>query len=383
MSATQTLPPLPRLDAITGLRWWAAFAVFFFHVRNLIPLPGPLAALALFGNYGVTFFFVLSGFVLTWSWRAQIDKPTFYWRRFARIYPLHIVTLVLAVPVFYSFSADPQPAWVKPLNWGALLLCVFLLQGWFRDPAILFAGNPASWTLTVEAFFYSLHPFVIAVLRRLTRTGAIIAAVGVVVFAFAVKIALVADPSGWVSFVPMPVMRLNEFVLGMCLAWAVREGWRPRIPLLVPVGLLVGWFGFLVATGHYRDFRSAYTFVAPYASEVATALLALLIVSVATLEMRGRVRWMRVRPMVALGEWSYAFYLIHSTIIYLVLRLIDPVQGGWTSVAWFVGTLAVAIVAAWALHVGVERPMEKRLRAWQSQRHAARLQARMQPDGAR
>ena len=66
-----------------------------------------------------------------------------------------------------------------------------------------------------------------------------------------------------------------------------------------------------------------------------------------------------------------------------VLRLIDPVQGGWTSVAWLVGTLAVAIVAAWALHVGVERPMEKRLRAWQSQRHAARLQARMQPDGAR
>lgn len=97
---------MQRLDAITGLRWWAAFAVFLFHVRNIVPLPGPVAEVAQFGYLGVAFFFVLSGFVLTWSWRPDVDKRTFYWRRFARIYPLNVVTLLLAIPVFYSFAPD-------------------------------------------------------------------------------------------------------------------------------------------------------------------------------------------------------------------------------------------------------------------------------------
>lgn len=97
-----------RLDAITALRWWAALAVFLFHVRNIVPLPGAVAEFARFGYLGVAFFFVLSGFVLTWSWRPTVDKRTFYWRRFARVYPLNVVTLLLAIPVFYSFNPNPR-----------------------------------------------------------------------------------------------------------------------------------------------------------------------------------------------------------------------------------------------------------------------------------
>src|SRR5689334_18293101 len=140
------------------------------------PVPPPVARVLQFGDYGVAFFFVLSGFVLTWSMRPGVARRTFYWRRFARIYPLHIVTLLLAVPVFYSFTADTSQWWVKPLDLGVLLLSVLLLQGWWRDPAILFSGNPAAWTLTAEAFFYALHPFVSRPLARLGRTGALRAA---------------------------------------------------------------------------------------------------------------------------------------------------------------------------------------------------------------
>jgi peptidoglycan/LPS O-acetylase OafA/YrhL len=368
MTSSETYPTLPRLDAITGLRWWAAFGVFFFHIRNLIPLPGPLAALAPLGNYGVTFFFVLSGFVLTWSWRAQTDKRTFYWRRFARIYPLSLVTLVMALPVFYTFDPASAPEWVKPVNVGVLLLCLVLLQGWSRNPDILFAGNPAAWTLTVEAFFYTMHPFVTMVLRRLSLIGALIAAGGVVVFAVTTRVAVIAFPDSWLTLVPWPVMRLNEFVLGMCVAWAFRKGWVPRIPLAVPLGLLLVWFAIIVLSPRVPDLVGVYQFMAPYGNEVATVLLALLIVSVASLDMRGRTRLMRIRPIVALGEWSYAFYLIHATFIYAVIRLWGTQPGGWAGVPWFVGLLALSIVVAWFLHVSVERPMERRLRAWQTER---------------
>lgn len=368
MTSAQNDPTLPRLDAITGLRWWAAFGVFFFHIKNLIPLPGPLALLAPLGNYGVTFFFVLSGFVLTWSWRAQTDKSTFYWRRFARIYPLSLVTLLMALPVFYTFDPASAPDWVKPVNVGILLLCVLLLQGWSRNPDILFAGNPAAWTLTVEAFFYALHPFVTMVLRRLSLIGALVAAAAVVAFAVSTRVALLAFPDSWLTQVPWPVMRLNEFVLGMCLAWAFRKGWIPRIPLVVPLGLLLVWFAIIVLSPRVPDLVGVYQFMAPYGNEVATVLLALLIVTVASIEMRGRARLMRVRPIVALGEWSYAFYLVHATFIYGALRLFGPQSGGWSGVLWFAGVLGVSIVVAWLLHVGVERPVEKRLRDWQTER---------------
>ncbi|MCH6231346.1 acyltransferase [Microbacterium sp. CFH 31415] len=366
---------LGRLDAITGLRWWAAFAVFLFHINNLVPLPLPIAEIAKFGYLGVAFFFVLSGFVLTWSWRPEVDKRTFYWRRFSRVYPLHVVTLLLAIPVFYSFAPDPEQTWVKPFDIALLVLCLFLLQGWSRDPVILFAGNPASWTLTAEAFFYALHPFITLVVRRLTLVGALAAAGGVVAFAFATRGWIALDPGGMVGALPWPVLRLNEFVLGMCLAWAFRKGWLPRIPLIVPVALIGAWLVTLAILPDRPETLAAYGAVAPYTNEIATALCALLIVSVASLDMRGRSRIMSSRPLVALGEWSFAFYLIHATFIYVARDLFGRQPGGWTGLLWVAGMLALSIVAAWALHVLVEAPVERRLRRWQNRRRDERTVA--------
>jgi peptidoglycan/LPS O-acetylase OafA/YrhL len=363
---------MPRLDAITGLRWWAAFAVFLFHVRNIVPLPLPVAEFARFGYLGVAFFFVLSGFVLTWSWRPAVDKRTFYWRRFARIYPLHIVTLLIAIPVFYSFAPDPAQTWVKPFDVAILALSFVLLQGWSRDPVILFSGNPAAWTLTAEAFFYALHPFITLVVKRLTMIGALLAAAGVIAFAFGTRGYIALNPGGIIADLPWPVLRLNEFVLGMCLAWAFRKGWLPRIPLIIPVVLLGAWFVALALLPDQPETLELYGAVAPYTNEVATALCALLIVSVASLDIRGKAKIMSWRPIVALGEWSFAFYLIHATFIYIALNLFGGQPGGWIGLAWVAGLLGVSIVAAWLLHAYVEAPAERILRRWQNRRREAR-----------
>lgn len=371
-----SLPRMPRLDAITGLRWWAAFAVFVYHFPNLAPLPDELALFSPFGNLGVTFFFVLSGFVLTWSWRAATSRRTFYWRRFARIYPLHIVTLLCAIPVFYSFNPDPAQTWVKPFDFGVLLLCVLLLQGWSRDPAILFAGNPASWTLTSEAFFYALHPFFTLAIRRVAVRGALIAAAAVVAFAAATRVLIVAQPESWVAGLPWPVLRLNEFALGVCLAWAFRRGWRPRIPLWVPVLLISGWLAALALLPLAPETAPVYGAVAPYVSEVTAALCAMLIVSTAAADLAGRTRIARARPIVVLGEWSYAFYLIHATLIYGARELFGYQPGGWTGVVWFAALLVASLAAAAGLHIWIERPAERRLRAWDDTRRKARAPER-------
>src|SRR3954470_17084064 len=77
------------LPSLTGLRWVAALLVFAFHSAGYGVLTTSWWHLTRFGFIGVSFFFVLSGVVLTWSSRPGQTSRQFYWRRFARIYPSH------------------------------------------------------------------------------------------------------------------------------------------------------------------------------------------------------------------------------------------------------------------------------------------------------
>ena len=379
VSAIVSSARTPRLDSLTSLRWWAALAVFFFHIRNLVPLPAPIGEIARYGNFGVAFFFILSGFVLTWSWRPTVGIGTFYWRRFARIYPLHIVTLLIAIPVFYSLSPDPAQTWVKPLDVAVLVLCVLLLQGWSRDPAVLFAGNPAAWTLTAEMFFYAAHPFLSRVLRVLSSRAALWSAVGVLALSVGARTLMVVDPTGWLAGLPWPILRINEFIIGMCLAWAIRLGWRPRVPVWVPVALLAAFLLGLQVLQRVPQLDFVLDIATSYVSEIMTALFALLICAFASADLAERTRVSRHRILVLLGEWSYAFYLIHATLIYIVLGAIGP-QHGVVGAVWIIVLLAASVLLAWGLHALVERPVESRLRRWQNE-FVARRSARTSSAG--
>lgn len=347
--------------------------VFFYHMRVFAPLPGPITAVFDYGYLGVTFFFVLSGFVLTWSARPHVPTSTFYWRRFARIWPLHIVALAIAIPVFYTLSEIPEGSFLKPLDVGILLLSVVLLQGWSSNPAILFSGNPAAWTLTVEALFYALHPWISRFLIPLARYGALIVA-GITLFvAFGYRVGMVLWPDSGLALVPLPVQRVPEFVLGMALAWAMRNGWRPRIHPLTGIGAMVGVIcGLALISNGFLDSLPALRYVPAFTNELFTVACALAIVALASWSLRGKKSLFESELQVKLGEWSFAFYLIHATFIYLALRIFGPQTPSWSNLGWLVVILAIDVVAAWALHSFLERPVEKRMRKWKDVKDQAR-----------
>ena len=81
-----------ELPLLTSLRAFAALTVFVFHLP--VHVPGQKL-----GYVGVAFFYVLSGFILTWSYQKGVTGRVFFGRRFARIYPSHLV-LWLVVLVF-------------------------------------------------------------------------------------------------------------------------------------------------------------------------------------------------------------------------------------------------------------------------------------------
>lgn len=356
-----------RLDSLTGLRWWAAFAVFCYHMMNFAPVPG-LGALARFGNHGVAFFFVLSGFVLTWS--AGVSGTTvanFYWRRFARIYPAHVVALLVAIPVFYSVppaTPDPDQFWVKPLAIAPLLLSLVLLQSWFRAPSILFSGNPAAWTLGVEAFFYALHPWLSRLLARVSRRGALLALVAVTAVVMLHRVAVVRDSSGVLAGLPGPVARLEEFVMGMVVARLVQLGagrWiRPWMGYAA-IAVFLTW-SVLVRRHGWVDTWSVWA--RDLELQVLAVLFALTILGIANNDLAQRRSWLRHRVLVTLGTWSFAFYLVHATVMYAVGGAIGLQPEAMENLLWYPVLLALALAAAWALHRFVEHPVERRLRHW-------------------
>lgn len=359
---------MPRADSLTGLRWWAAFGVFCYHMANLAPLP--VQAVFDYGNFGVTFFFVLSGFVLTWAWSPTTPATTFWWRRVARIYPAHLVALLLAIPVFYSTAPDPDQWWVKPFG-AVLLLSIPLLQGWSRDPAVLFSGNPAAWTLTCEMFFYALHPALQRPLRAMRTRGALLLAGATIVVALAYRLASMGSPgSWWSSGMPWPVVRLSEFFLGMCLAWAVRSGWRPRLRPWVGYAVALALVGLLLACRTPAAPHSIARWINGSANELAIIVCALMITLVAVSDLAGRPSVLRSRLLVALGNASYAFYLVHATVLYALLALVGHQSTGWTNLGWYALTFAVSLALALALHHGVEAPVERRMRRWWDTRRA-------------
>jgi peptidoglycan/LPS O-acetylase OafA/YrhL len=105
------------------------------------------------------------------------------------------------------------------------------------------------------------------------------------------------------------------------------------------------------------------TIIGLYQREVLTLLYGFLILAVASRDTRGGRSLLSSKPLVALGQWSYAFYLIHATILYAIKEY-HGVAGprGWSNLTWYAGVLIISIFASWLLYKFVERPMERKLR---------------------
>jgi peptidoglycan/LPS O-acetylase OafA/YrhL len=340
-------PARPRIDSLTGLRAVAAFGVFLTHAHESFFGDGPAAWVMLHfgspGYTGVTFFFILSGFVLTWSHRRGDRPSAFYRRRFSRIAPAYWVTLLAGIALT---SYLHRSRGVAPLLES--LPSIVGIQAWFPERQIYFGGNAVGWTLSCEAFFYALFPALVLLLPR-RGDHRIVAIAVLIVFTAAPTLMWIpfGHPPEWINI--LPLQRVTEFALGMLIAASLGSGWRPFIGYRAAVLLALTGY---VAVGFVEY---AYLFVAiPYA---------LLIAAAASRDLSGRGTPMGRSLFRRLGEWSFAFYLVHQ----LVVRVISPLVNRLGDSLLFAilgacAALAVALLAALALYYGVEVPLERLLR---------------------
>lgn len=339
-----------RLDSLTGLRFFAALVVLAFHFDIIFFARSPSLRTApkLFdqGTVGVSFFFILSGFVLAWSHRAQDSPASFFRRRLARIGPLQVATwaIMLAVVTYRA----PWPGTRRAL------VSLVLLDPWSSHWTTNLAVNAPAWSLGCELFFYLLFPLLFAGLSRArpaARRG-----LALVCVAAPALIALAVGAGGgptavtrWLQYF-FPPTRLLEFVLGMVLALEMSEGRLPRIGLLPATAVAV------IAYVGDGQLSAAWQPVA-----VTVVPFALLIVAAAQADVAGRTSVFRLRPLVALGVWSFALYMGHLTVLDLMSDQLHQLGRGGTVVVG-AAYLGLSIAFAWFLHAVVERPLEGRLR---------------------
>src|SRR6187431_2133619 len=166
----------PELLALTSVRAFAALEVVLLHTlfelggNEARAIPATIAQLLTRGDFAVSFFFVLSGFILAYTYCDDKNElkttPWTFWRaRFARIYPLYFLGFLMdgprVIPLFVGSAASLAGAVAKIGVAGLAYLT--LLQAW--HPRVTYTWNTPGWTLSVEAFFYAVFPLLLRVTK--------------------------------------------------------------------------------------------------------------------------------------------------------------------------------------------------------------------------
>ncbi|MDQ1473943.1 MAG: hypothetical protein QOJ99_5423 [Bryobacterales bacterium] len=345
------------LPALTGLRFFLALWVIVHHIAGRgmmleawtksLPIAGQSL---IFGGYlAVQTFFVLSGFVLarsytrsTWG-RGELVK--YAAARFARIYPVYVLSLVIVSP--FIFDSMMRPTRTSSVKAGLLFNYAFVLQGWTGNLGV--GWNTPAWTLSCEFFFYLFFPLLFIWLRDASkRTLAVVLAAALVA---PVLLAHAGVPWTW-----KPVHHLADFAAGIATARLFgiidvsfmrgRGAWL-YLPALLFGGLLIinPW----VMEGTYGD--------------VNTGLRALNVLALLGLGLGSGLaaRLLSMRLPEYLGKASYSMYILHVPVLwwYSKWAMYQTMMPRLMAAALY---LAIVIAVATLSFELVEKPVNRWIR---------------------
>lgn len=357
-----------ELLGLTGIRFYAAIFVYLSHVVGTIPGMQAIGGSFLLFNAGVvavSFFFVLSGFILTYNYADLFRNKVsvsgykrFVWDRLTKIYPVHLLAMLLVMPIALL---SPN----LPLDWRAIPFHVLLLQCWWpsSSPAFIEYLNVPSWSISCEWFFYVLAPMAIFfVLGNGRRWVPVVVAMG---YACALGWFLWDSESDYsrLYFVSwFAPSRFVEFLAGVFLARMFLASSSPKLAgvsiSLQAVGVLL-----IIAGAIYRQ-SSAWPLWGGLLYVPGSVLLVL-----GLAYGRGVFVAHLSRPWLnRLGVASFSLYMIHAPLIRAVKGVC--LYLGWEVRSWpefwavvFVMLVFVQITAL-AVCYSYELPLQKRLRTY-------------------
>jgi peptidoglycan/LPS O-acetylase OafA/YrhL len=272
----------PVILPLTSIRFFAAFAVIIFHYdRKFEIFPNGLSN---FGYEAVTFFFILSGFILTYTHGRQdglnVSNRKFGVSRLARIAPAYFLALIVALPVKNASSE--------------MILVVPMLQAWWPPAALLW--NAPAWSLSNEMFFYAMYPAIWWAMSRLPQLAVLFLASALVDLAALFRATDGISPH-FASY--FPLLNLPQFILGAALGKQFIER-----------GRLAYSNALFAATALSLGFTIVYRPSAVLDGGALCLIFGAMVYSLAGVD--GKVKAaLSFPPLVVLGEAAYAIYILH------------------------------------------------------------------------
>lgn len=356
-----------RIDSLTSLRFCAAAAVLVHHMDFLSKSPSPEVRMV-FGWFfegfaGVQFFYILSGFVIAFSFGSK-SFGDFMFFRAARLFPIHWLTLLVATYLYGSLAVHDWESWMRFLTNGALL------QSFVPDTTFYFNFNAVSWSISTEMFFYAAFCLFVPL-----STRAILFAWALLLLVIVINV-LNADMgntfTGWLLYIN-PVFRFIDFLTGVLLYRLFIA--RPltisyRAATLAEIGSIGLMLLFVVIAMVWQvpiQWRWDIYYIPPITVMIFVFA-----------HDRGLVSQMlSSRLLVLLGDASFALYMVHQMLIAMSPwtphpESIQSLRGmAQATVFLLVGAVILSIV----IHTCFEKPINNLLRRWWISRKTTRIAA--------
>ncbi|MFM7006477.1 MAG: acyltransferase family protein [Flavobacteriales bacterium] len=345
-----------QLQQITFTRFLAAISIVFLHF-GLFTWPMNSSILSPFGGdliAAMSYFFILSGFVLVISVAKNqqlpisINSKQFWWRRAARIVPLYLLALLFCFALFFRY--DPS----IPLKWQtqSWYHAFFFLQSWKYKMAL--DVNYPSWSLSVEAFFYFIFPWLYWNLKDLSNKKLLWISVIAWLLNYYIFLSLKEEnaPSNLLHF--FPLLHVATFLTGVCFGilfvrnyqW-LKEKAKKYIQIAAIISSLVILYTAYKNFAFHEDQHNG--LLSPY--------YLLVIFSLALTE--GKIGTiLSSKFMVFLGSMSYALYILQFPV-YVVCQKYLPWFNEQKPETIFFPYLLILLTVASISYFLIEKPARK------------------------
>ena len=379
MVADQSSSKPSAIHSLTGMRFFAALIVVVVHSTQAatgMGMWGPFATNA------VTFFFVLSGFILTYVYHERIWKigaMKFYVARFARVWPLHVacIALMAAVTLYVSGSGL-----LHQKDWAQIGTHFALLQSWVPIEGWAMRYNGPAWSISTELGFYLLFPLLLLIAKRgfgkLVLTCLAISILSVIVLQLAVNSGSMLWPLAVEISYINPLVRCFDFAAGMWVASIfihrkqrssldsapieaapIRSVFKDTVYEVLALSLLAFLF-YQINYGFIQNYIAGFEFVVcrSWLIRGGGTMPGFLAVIWVFSWSNGIINRFLSRPLVVyLGEISFALYLVQMAVLALMGAKLDTAN---LPVFYFVFlAVALCIGISMLLFALVEMPIRQ------------------------
>ena len=341
------------INALTSLRFIFAIMVFGAHCYVIDKFFD--AHFFKEGFVGVSFFFVLSGFIIAYNYQEKlrenkITRRTFWVARIARIYPLHWLTLFIAAILGGYVMASGTLDWLR--HFFASLI---LMNAYIPKVSYFFSFNSPSWSLCCEQLFYICFPFLLLLAKNYKH---LLCFFGIMAMLTIAGMYFTPEENIKEYWYVNPITRLPDFLVGMLLFQLYGCLKTKNITLLQgSIIEIVAIALFLAFYLYAAEIPKVYRYSCYYWLPVAAVLISF------SLQKGFVSRILSNRILIIGGEISYSFYLIH---LFILLSYAKWQKESGFQMEWYFSVpllFCIIILLSLLSYYYFEKPMNKRIKS--------------------